>query len=38
MGARVRKALSLCNGIDESTAAPFLGQGLRLSFHCPVPT
>lgn len=30
------KKLNSCNGIGGSTATLFLGQGLKISFHCPV--
>lgn len=35
MGAGVRKALSLCDGIDGSTAAPLSWSGAVLSLPCP---
>ena len=30
------KTLNSCNGIGASTATLFFGQGLKMSFHCPV--
>ena len=30
------KKLNSCNGIGGSIATLFLGQGLKISFHCPV--